>query len=164
MNPKETKIVEDAIAIVENLQAQVGNILKRGPFATKFFATEAKASYQSDAIKKTLVSDVLPALLDLIKRGKPALKDLGDLEKEGSTKRLASYADIKAFRAKAAKLLESSKVLEGSSLKFTMSIAKMTGSDGLYPGMSDVEVKTTITSVENFAKYYNAFRIALAKG
>ncbi len=117
----------------------------------------------SDANKKLLVSDVLPSLLQVIKRGKPALKDLGDLVKEGSTKRIVNYADIKAFRAKAAKLLASSKALEESSLKFTMSIAKMTD-DGLFPGVSDVEVKATIMSVENFTKYYNAFRIALAKG
>jgi len=162
MNPKETKTVETAVAIVENMEAQIGNILKRGPNAAKFWAVQTKQTYTSAANKKFLISATLPALLELIKRGKPALKDLGDLYKEASPKRITTYADIKAFRTKAAKLLESSKKFEESSLKLSMSVANMTD-DGLFPGVSDVEVKATMLSAENFGKYYNAFRIALAK-
>lgn len=139
MDPKDADKLKSAIAGVDNLQAQLGNIAKRGPNAVK--AWMAQVASTTD-------------------------KDLESLYKEGSdAKKRAAYADVKAFRSKAVtKYLASSKQFELESLKITASLMNVIPKGGgMYPGMGDTNVKALVGYLENFNKYLNAFKVEINK-
>ncbi len=165
MNPADKTKIENALAIVDNLQGQLGNIDKRGPLALKLLAGEVANQATAEG-KAKLKGQVLVPLAKLLKDAKAVRKDLEALYKEGTEpKKLAAYADGKAFRAKAqAKHLGSTKAFEATGLAMVNSLRTVLDADGVnYPGMNSVEVKVTVDSIASFSKYYNALRIELAK-
>ncbi|RRS05402.1 hypothetical protein EIP75_04105 [Aquabacterium soli] len=165
MNPKDEDRIKSALSGVDNLQDQLGNIAKRGPNAVKAWVTQIAGSTDKD-FNKRLKDGVATPLTKLLKDVKSVTKDLETLYKEGSdAKKLSAYADAKAFRTKAlAKHLASSKQFELDSLKITMNLMNVIPkAGGMYPGMGDTNVKALVGYMENFSKYYNAFKVELGK-
>lgn len=163
MNDNDKKIIHNAISIVDNVRGQLTNIGKRGPGAAKTWKEEF--ARMTDAANKAKLKDgVLVPLLKLLKDLKTVIKDLDALYKEGAEpKKLAAYADAKAFRAKAmTKYLASAKTFEATAQHMILQLKNILGAP-FYPGMSDVDVKALVGYVDAYVHYYNELRIALAK-
>lgn len=165
MDPKDEDKLKSAIAGVDNLQAQLGNIAKRGPNAVKAWMAQVASTTDKDLATK-LKKSVATPMATLLKDVKSVTKDLESLYKEGSdAKKRAAYADVKAFRSKAVtKYLASSKQFELDSLKITASLMNVIPKGGgMYPGMGDTNVKALVGYLENFNKYLNAFKVEINK-
>lgn len=163
MDDSDKTKLQSALSDVDSLLGQLSNINKRGQNAVKEWAQDVARSTDKDAQAK-LKGKVMVPMVKLLKTTKSVEKDLEALYKEGSdAKKLAAYADGKAFRTKAlTKYLVSSKQFEYDALKLLADLQGLLGG-GMYPGMGNTDVKATVESIKNFSKYYNAFRIDLAK-
>ena len=161
MNDADKKKVFSAVAIVTNIEGQLKNIIGRGPNAAKEWGEDYKRS-TDDEVKKKLKGDLIPGMNSLVKDAKKVLKDLESLAKETETKKIAAYATGKDFRTKATKLLSSCKDYDVAASKLLLVLMNSLG-NGLYPGMSSVDVQATVGYLKNFSTYYNSIRIELAK-
>lgn len=160
MNDTDKKKLQNALSIVDSLQGQLSNIAKRGPGAAKEWAADmARAQAENKPKIKSLVS----ASVKLVKDAKSVVKDLEALYKEGSdVKRLAGYADGKTFRTKTAKHLASGRSLYDASTKLRTQLLSILGG-GMYPGMSNVDVKAFVVALQAYERYFDALRVDLAK-
>lgn len=162
MNDTDVQKVREAIPIVDSIEGQLNNLIKRIPGAMK--AWEAEIVYQSNAAAKAKLKDgILPGAKNLAKLAKAALKDVGAIYKEGKdAKKLAGYATGKDFRTKAIKWLSTSKALDDASAKFQVELLNILGG-GMFPGMSNADCIASLNALKTFTTYYNAIRVELGK-
>lgn len=162
MDADSVKKLATALSIIDSMESQLSNFLKRAPEGLKLWTEGYKnRDTKQQAILK---NDVIKVTLNLIKDAKTVQKDLAKLYAEGSEpKKLSAYPDMKAFKSKCVdKLLASSKKFEGESMKMKIHFFSILG-DGFYIGQGTPGSKVTMDSVDNFHKYFTALKVALAK-
>jgi hypothetical protein len=163
MNDADKKKLGPALNMINSIEGQLENVIKRGPAAIKAWEDTAKSTSNED-LKKKLKGQIVPQCAELIKKAKSALKDLNTLYKEGSeAKKLAAYPTGKDFRTKTAKYMAHTKTFDENSAKFVLLVTTALGSPALYPAMGDVGVKVTMDSIGNFSTYLTALKVELAK-
>ncbi|HYR24541.1 MAG TPA: hypothetical protein VEQ09_01825 [Aquabacterium sp.] len=161
MDDKDKTKVKDALAGVINMEAELSNLLKRGPAAVKVW-TLALPSQDATAQAK-LKNKVIKPMVTLLKDAKTVLKDLDKLYAECADKKITTYPDAKTFRTKVVtKYFDSSKKLEQDGQRIILELRSILGG-GLYPGMGDTDVKVSVNSIDNFAKRCTDVRIQCGK-
>jgi hypothetical protein len=162
MNPKDEAKIKDAAGIVTLVEAPLEDIARRGPGAVKAWIAQMPNLDATQQAK--LKNDVVTPAVKLIKDIKAVLKDLESLYKEGTdAKKLAAYADGKAFRAKpGTKYLVAAKQFELDSLKCTTALKNVIGK-GYVPAGDNTDVTIFVTMVEKYSKSLTSLKMGLNK-
>lgn len=162
MNPKDEEKIKAVAGMVTTVEGPLEDIARRAPGAVKAWIAQLPALDAAQQAK--MKSDVLAPTVKLIKDVKAVLKDLESLYKEGSeAKKLAAYADGKAFRAKpGTKYLVTAKQFELDSLKCTAALKNIIGGGFIVCG-DNTDVKVFTTTVEKFSKCLTVLKMELNK-
>jgi hypothetical protein len=161
MNDADKKRLSTAIATSMNLQADLTNMIGRGPRAAKFWAEQAKRT-NFDAAQKKKLKDISAVTLKLVKDAKVVVKDLHTLHIE-SNKLYDKFGSGKEFRDKhVAKRLATSRALDQNATKMVLALKSVLGG-GLWPGMREVDPKVVVDSLEEFSRRFGEMRIDLGR-